>query len=212
MGERKVLNKYIPADFDPALVPRGKKLSSKDGTVPVRMMLPFSMQCSNCGEFLYRGRKYNSKKEAVQGPDGRYLGIQRWRFYIKCNQCARPITFTTDGNIEGADVAGFLSTNSELDYFNLGSITSGNTVFLSISYPDGSTLVPIVAVYNSSGVLQTEVNGVDGDDSAEVQINANDTYHALVRPNLTSAGMMSQYVLNARILPTNAVHNQIRNF
>ena len=25
MGERKVLNKYIPADFDPKLVPRGKK-------------------------------------------------------------------------------------------------------------------------------------------------------------------------------------------
>jgi hypothetical protein len=33
MGERKIINKYIPPDFDPALVPRGKKLSSKDGTV-----------------------------------------------------------------------------------------------------------------------------------------------------------------------------------
>ena len=25
-----------------------------------------------------------------------YLGIQIWRFYIKCNVCARPITFLTD--------------------------------------------------------------------------------------------------------------------
>lgn len=25
MGERKVLNKYIPADFDPALLPRIKR-------------------------------------------------------------------------------------------------------------------------------------------------------------------------------------------
>lgn len=96
MGDRKVVNKYIPADFDPSLIPRGKKLSSKDGTVPVRMMLPFSIQCSNCHEFLYRGRKFNSRKEAMGGPDGTYLGITRWRFYIKCTQCSRPLTFLTD--------------------------------------------------------------------------------------------------------------------
>lgn len=96
MGERKVLNKYIPPDFDPSLVPRGKKLSSKDGTVPVRMMLPFSIQCETCQTFMYRGKKFNSKKEAVQGAKAKYLGIQRWRFYIKCTQCSRPITFLTD--------------------------------------------------------------------------------------------------------------------
>ena len=92
------MNKYIPADFDPSLIPRGKKLSSKDGTVPVRMMLPFSIQCNNpeCRVFLYRGTKFNSKKEPMGGPHGKYLGIQRWRFYIKCTQCARPISFLTD--------------------------------------------------------------------------------------------------------------------
>jgi hypothetical protein len=46
MGERKVLNKYIPSDFDPKLVPRGKK--PKDDLVTVRMMLPFTIQCSTC--------------------------------------------------------------------------------------------------------------------------------------------------------------------
>jgi len=94
MGERKVLNKYIPADFDPQLVPRSKK--PKDDLVPVRMMLPFSIQCSTCSSFLYRGRKFNSKKEAMKGIEGKYLGIQRYRFYIKCTDCARPITFLTD--------------------------------------------------------------------------------------------------------------------
>jgi Saf4/Yju2 protein len=115
MGERKVLNKYIPADFDPALIPRGKKLSAKDGTVPVRMMLPFSMQCSTCATFLYRGRKYNSKKEAVAGPDGRYLGIQRWRFYIKCNHCSRPITFTTDPKNADYEMESGATRNFELN-------------------------------------------------------------------------------------------------
>lgn len=96
MGERKIINKYIPADFDPSLVPRGKKLSSKDGTVPVRMMLPFSVQCTTCNTFLYRGRKFNSKKEPMGGPNGKYLGIQRFRFYIKCTHCSRAVTFCTD--------------------------------------------------------------------------------------------------------------------
>lgn len=96
MGERKVLNKYFPSDFDPSLIPRGKALSKKDGTVPVRMMLPFTVQCSTCNTFQYRGRKFNSKKEPMGGPNGRYLGIQRFRFYIKCTHCARTITFLTD--------------------------------------------------------------------------------------------------------------------
>jgi len=94
MGERKVLNKYIPADFNPKLVPRGKR--PEGDLVPVRMMLPFSIQCSTCSSFLYRGRKFNSKKEPVKGIDGKYLGIQRFRFYIKCSDCSRPITFLTD--------------------------------------------------------------------------------------------------------------------
>ena len=94
MGERKVLNKYIPSDFDPRLVPKGTK--PKDDLVPVRMMLPFSIQCENCSSFLYRGRKFNSKKEPVRGSEGKYLGIQRYRFYIKCSVCSRPLTFLTD--------------------------------------------------------------------------------------------------------------------
>ena len=94
MGERKVVNKYIPPDFDPKLVPRGSR--PKDDLVPVRMMLPFTIQCGNCSSFLYKGTKFNSKKEPMRGADGKYLGIQRFRFVIKCTACLRPLTFLTD--------------------------------------------------------------------------------------------------------------------
>jgi hypothetical protein len=114
MGDRKVTNKYIPADFDPKLIPRGKKLSAKDGTVPVRMMLPFSIQCSTCNTFMYRGRKFNSKKEPVGGSEGRYLGIQRWRFYIKCTHCSRPVTFLTDPKNADYEMESGASRNYEV--------------------------------------------------------------------------------------------------
>lgn len=52
MGERKVLNKYFPPDFDPKKVPRMKRDPEKQ--IGVRMMIPFSMQCNTCGEFMYR--------------------------------------------------------------------------------------------------------------------------------------------------------------
>jgi hypothetical protein len=94
MGERKVINKYLPPDFDPKLIPRSKK--AKDGLVSVRMMLPFSIQCNNCSTFMYQGRKFNSKKEIMSGEHGKYLGIQRFRFYIKCTACSQPISFLTD--------------------------------------------------------------------------------------------------------------------
>lgn len=57
-------------------------------------MAPFSMQCKTCGEFLYKGKKFNARKESSHGET--YLGIQIWRFYITCPVCISEITFKTD--------------------------------------------------------------------------------------------------------------------
>ena len=45
MGERKVLNKYIPADFDPSLLPRIKRDWNKLIEVSI---LHRSSECMNC--------------------------------------------------------------------------------------------------------------------------------------------------------------------
>lgn len=92
MGERKVLNKYLPWDFDPSKLPKGKRPKGK--LVEVRMMLPCSIRCLTCGEFMGQGKKFNSKKEMVEGED--YHGLRIWRFYGKCSNCSAVFAIKTD--------------------------------------------------------------------------------------------------------------------
>lgn len=94
MSERKVLTKYYPPDFDPSKITRtrgpkqaGPKLQT------VRLMAPFSMKCTHCGEFIYKGRKFNARKETT---DEKYYNIAIFRFYIRCTRCSGEITFKTD--------------------------------------------------------------------------------------------------------------------
>lgn len=92
MSERKVLNKYYPPDFDPSKIPRMKMPRNRQYTV--RLMAPFNMRCVTCGEYIYKGKKFNARKEDVEGED--YLGIRIYRFYIKCTRCLQEISFKTD--------------------------------------------------------------------------------------------------------------------
>ncbi|KAL8392751.1 hypothetical protein RB595_002805 [Gaeumannomyces hyphopodioides] len=95
MSERKVLSKYYPADFDPNALTRRRGPKQKGPKVQVvRLMAPFGMRCTSCGEYIYRGRKFNARKET--NPEERYLGIQIHRFYIKCTRCSTQISFRTD--------------------------------------------------------------------------------------------------------------------
>ncbi|EFJ43002.1 hypothetical protein VOLCADRAFT_107041 [Volvox carteri f. nagariensis] len=92
MGERKVLNKYFPPDFDPAKLPKGKRRETNE--MKVRMMLPMSVRCKTCGVFMYKGTKFNTRKEDVMGEN--YLGIQVFRFYYRCKKCAAEFCMKTD--------------------------------------------------------------------------------------------------------------------
>ncbi len=92
MSERKVLNKYYPPDFDPSKIPRSKEPRNK--TFTIRLMAPCNMRCTTCGEYIYKGRKFNSRKEDVD--DMNHLGLRIYRFYIKCTACLSEISFRTD--------------------------------------------------------------------------------------------------------------------
>ncbi|PHH86502.1 hypothetical protein CDD83_10125 [Cordyceps sp. RAO-2017] len=95
MSERKVLQKYYPPDFDYRQIWRSRGPKQTGPRVQdVRLMAPFTMRCTTCGEFIYRGRKFNSRK--VTHAEEKYLGIQCFFFHIKCTRCSAEIIFKTD--------------------------------------------------------------------------------------------------------------------
>ena len=95
MSERKVLTKYYPPDFDPSKITRtrGPKVVGPK-TQTVRLMAPFSMKCmssmtarlwgwmneadkclgTTCGEYIYKGRKFNASTLLLTPKDAR----KRW--------------------------------------------------------------------------------------------------------------------------------------
>ncbi|THX74189.1 DUF572-domain-containing protein [Aureobasidium pullulans] len=93
MAERKVISKYYPPDFDPSKL-GPSRVSNKPPTLPtVTVMAPFSMRCTSCSTYIYKGRKFNARKEKLKET---YLNIPIIRLYIRCTECSSEICFKTD--------------------------------------------------------------------------------------------------------------------
>lgn len=97
MSERKAINKYYPPDWDPAQAPKKKK-STNPNVNKVRLMVPFSMKCLQCTEYIANRRKFNARKEIT---NEKYMGIKLIRFHIKCPRCNHNLVFQTDPKSAG---------------------------------------------------------------------------------------------------------------
>ncbi|ELP94770.1 coiled-coil domain containing protein, putative [Entamoeba invadens IP1] len=117
MSTRKGQSKYYSPDFDPEelekFVDKQRRLHKGLGPkkLDVRMMLPMSVRCNACGEYMYKGKKFNSKKETVEGED--YCGVKVFRFYFKCTNCKNVFTIKTDP--KNADYAVELNCSRGVD-------------------------------------------------------------------------------------------------
>ncbi|KAA0162425.1 hypothetical protein FNF31_03224 [Cafeteria roenbergensis] len=91
MSERKVQNKYFPPEYDYRRTPKAKRKSGPEQW-KIRNMLPFTVRCLTCGEFMFAGTKFNTPQERA----GDYLGVPIYRFYYRCPKCSAEFTLCTD--------------------------------------------------------------------------------------------------------------------
>lgn len=104
IGWTNTTGMYYPPDFDPNKLVSEKKYNrekfagTKRQKMPrmmnIRMMMPFSMICTTCGNFSYVATKFNSQVEKIQNES--YFGCAIYRFYGKCQHCLAVFTFKTD--------------------------------------------------------------------------------------------------------------------
>lgn len=119
---------------------------------------------------------------------------------------ANPVSYTLSSNTASASIGGYIHNATDLDYFNLGTVSNGYTIFLSVRQPVSSPLAPVVSVYNSANVYQPEAAGGRADDGvAEVPITQTGSYYALVRGGQGTGGLDAQYLLDIETAPSGAV-------
>ena len=86
------------------------------------------------------------------------------------------------------------------DYFNLGTVFAGETMFLSVRLPDSGLLKPIVEIRDANNnVVSIAPN--PSSNVARYDVTQTGTYYALV-VSTSGEGAQGQYLLDAAIWPT----------
>ncbi|MCL5096183.1 MAG: hypothetical protein M1608_01345, partial [Candidatus Omnitrophica bacterium] len=120
---------------------------------------------------------------------------------------ANPLEFSVSGNTQSSSIAGEVRLAADLDYYNLGTVSNGYSVYLSVRLPGSSALMPVVSVYNSANAYQNEApGGRPSDGVANVPISATGTYYAVLRAGSGTGGLNDQYILDVQIVPTGSLN------
>ncbi|MCY2986427.1 MAG: FG-GAP-like repeat-containing protein [Planctomycetota bacterium] len=120
---------------------------------------------------------------------------------------ATVVTLATSNDTKFASVAGVASQGGDLDYFNLGTVNAGQTVFLTSRQPACSPIDPVVSLYNAqNGYVVESGSGRPFDGVAQVNITQTGTYYAVIRAGNNTGSLLSQYVTDIQIVATGSVN------
>ncbi|HMJ91433.1 MAG TPA: CARDB domain-containing protein, partial [Candidatus Acidoferrum sp.] len=114
---------------------------------------------------------------------------------------ANALTLTTAGNQRSGTIAGTImdgqSGNVDEDYFNLGAVSAGETILLSIRLPQSSSLRPVIEIRNAANQV-VNVTANPSDAVARADISTAGSYYATVVAR-GGQGHFGQYLLDAAV-------------
>ena len=111
----------------------------------------------------------------------------------------------TGTSLRGSAAGGF-ATSGDSDYYNLGTLTNGATVYLSARPFSHSQLSLMVGLYDAAGAYQFEAGNMQPyDGAAEVNITQEGVYYVRVRDRNGQYGLFEQYTLDVEVVPTGSV-------
>jgi RHS repeat-associated protein len=117
-----------------------------------------------------------------------------------------PLVLSPSGTSQFGSIAGALPSSADVDYFSLGTVAAGQTIYVTTRRPAGSPANPSVSVYSASNSYMLEAGGGKPFDGvAEVRITTTGVYHVAVRNTNVVTGPLDQYLLDVQILPTGAL-------
>ena len=101
---------------------------------------------------------------------------------------------------------GYIRGAGDLDYFDLGEVEAGRSIFLNTRLMDGATFSPVASVYDAGNGYRVEASGGRPFDAvAEVTVTQTGRYFAAVRGSGTQGGLREGYVLEVQTVPTSNV-------
>lgn len=114
-----------------------------------------NFRCNTCRGYIYKGKKFNSRKENVD--EEFYLGLRIFRFYIKCPTCVAEIAFKVCMPCYTLLVtcrSGFIRGKCECYRVKSGSKYQVFVTFtMSFTYCNATTTVHIIINWKSAGKI-----------------------------------------------------------
>jgi hypothetical protein len=120
---------------------------------------------------------------------------------------ANPISLIRNNDNYSGNVAGYIRTVGDADWYNIGIVSNGYTIYVSVRQPVLSKFAPVVGVYNAAGVYMAESGQSRPNDGvAEVRITQTGNYYIKVNSDTPNAGLQEEYVVDIQVAPSGALN------